>query len=194
VLASDPNNSKARFNRGASRIWTADVAGALDDYRALAMSEPDNLEARRMRALLELAGGDRAAAATEANYLVQKNPSALTWLLAGEAALYNGRADDAKTFYQKAAAADPQLSASLYAQGNSLQGARVYSLAYLNFLSALWLKPEGYGSYYAMGTCAMQMGWKDQAIDAYQNYLKYDSTSTFAQSARQQIQTLRQAK
>jgi len=191
ILAANPNNSKARFDRGAARIWTADKAGALNDFRELARSEPGNYEARRLRALLELAYGDRAVASKEAGELVRKNPTVNTFLLAAEAAVFDGHTAEAMAYYRQASAAEPRISESCFNQGTQLLNAREPALAYINFSSALYLNPAGYGSYFWLGLSAEQLGWKAQAIDAFQNYLRYDSVSQYAQSARRELQKLK---
>jgi hypothetical protein len=190
VLAANPKHAKALFNRGAARLWTSNLAGALEDYRELIKAEPANVEARRIRAGLELVGGDRALASKEARELAQGNRSTLTLLLAGQAALYSNQPTEAQEYFKQAMATDPRIADTVYQQGVQFHNASVWPLAYLSYSSAIWLNPNNYYSYYGMGYSSLQMGWNDRAADAFQRYLQYDSNSSHAQSARQELQKL----
>lgn len=191
VLATDPKNAEARFKRGAARLWTTDVTGALTDYRELVYLQPANVEARRVRAGLELVAGDQNLATKEALELAKAHRSALTLLLAGQTALYGNRSTEARSYFQQAAAMDPRLGESVYQQGTQFYNARVWQLAYLSYYSAVWLNPNNYAAYYGMGSSSVQLGWNDRAVDAFQRYLQNDPASSYAQSARQEIQRLK---
>jgi thioredoxin-like negative regulator of GroEL len=191
ILAADPSNAKARFNRGSIKLWSPDSPAALEDFRELVKTDPTNLEARRIRALLEIVHGDRALAEKEASALLEKNKSSANLLLAGQAALYNNRVTDAQSFFQQANAADPRTSESIYTQAGQLLNARSYGLAYLSYSAALGLNPGGYTAYYGMGMAASQLGWKDQAIGALEQYLRHDGNSQYAVSAREELRKVR---
>lgn len=179
--------------RGYSKMWQGDVRSALAEFRAAAEANPNDLEARRMRGTMELLAGDPAKARLDAEALVLAQPNnAMYQMLRGQVALWQ---HDPATATQRFAVAwrlDPQLSQSLYQQGAQFLQSGSPAMAYLTYLTVTYMDPRSLGAYYGLGTAAARLGMRDAAINAFENYLRGDATSSFANTARQWLTTLRQ--
>lgn len=190
-----PGTPHPSFTAGSTRMWQGDLRGALADFKAAAEANPNDFEARRLHATMELLAGDPTKARDTADALLRAQPnSPAHQLLRGQAALWLNDTDTARKHLAEAARLDPRLSASLYQQGGQFLQARANSMAYLSYLSVLYLDPASGGAYYGLGVSAAQMGLRPQAISAFENYLKADPNSTYAQAARQWLTQLKSAK
>lgn len=187
-----PGTPHPSFTTGSTRMWQGDLRGALADFKAAAEANPNDFEARRLHATMELLAGDPTKARDTADALLRAQPnSPAHQLLRGQAALWLNDTDTARKHLAAAARLDPRLSASLYQQGGQFLQARANSMAYLSYLSVLYLDPASGGAYYGLGVSAAQMGLRPQAISAFENYLKADPNSAYAQAARQWLQQLK---
>jgi len=187
-----PGAPHPSFTTGSTRMWQGDLRGALADFKTAAEANPNDFEARRLHATMELLAGDPTKARDTADALLRlQSNSPAHQLLRGQAALWLNDTETARKHLAEAARLDPRLSASLYQQGGQFLQARANSMAYLSYLSVLYLDPKSGGAYYGLGVSAAQMGLRPQAISAFENYLKADPNSAYAQTARQWLQQLK---
>lgn len=195
VLAPDPRNKLALWGRGLSRVWIGDLKGSVTDHDALLALDPANAEIRRVRTVTALAAGlDIPGALRTATELLRAQPnSAQVLFLAGEAELASGNSAAAQQHFTRAAAADPQLINGVYQQAGQFLQAGVPQMAYLQFMAVVWASPNFAGGHYGAGMSAAKLGYKPQAIQSFEQYLRLDPSSTFATAARQELERLRRA-
>ena len=180
------------FQRAVERLWKNDLRGALDDLTVLSASDPNDIEARRIRILAELAAGSPVTARREADALLSMWPNDPQILLVhGQAALWNNNQESARRDFERVMNLKPGMAAEIYQQANQMLDAGVLKIAHIQYVTVLWLDPNSYGAHYGLGLAASRLGYRDQAIQAFENYLRSDSTSAFANNARQQLQQLR---
>ncbi len=195
VLAPDPRNKLALWGRGLSRVWIGDLKGSVADHDAFLTLDPANAEIRRIRTVTALAAGlDIPGALRTATELLRVQPnSAQVLFLAGEAELASGNSAAAQQHFTRAAAADPQLINGVYQQAGQFLQAGVPQMAYLQFMAVVWASPNFAGGHYGAGMSAAKLGYKPQAIQSLDYYLRLDPSSTFATAARQELERLRRA-
>ena len=69
--------------------------------------------------------------------------------------------------------------------------AGVLSVAYLQYLTLLWLDPRLTGANYGLGLTCARLGQRDQAIQAFERFVQAEPNSPYAENARQQLNQLR---
>jgi hypothetical protein len=184
-----PYHRDSIFERGQARLWLNDLHGALADWKTLAMRDPGDLEARRLRALMELLAGDRRAGLLEAialSKVVPNNPQMM--VLLGVANLYNG--NPAAGDFARAEQRVPALSQQYLSLANTSLQAGVPAVAYLEANTALGLDPKLSGAYFPLGMAAAQLGDRATAVQALAMYLRSAPTGDSAARARLELASL----
>ena len=133
--------------------------------------------------------GEAVAAYRKAIEANPQAPGALVNL--GTIAFRMRRLKEAEAYYQRAVAADPDYALAHFnlgnlhdEQGNSDDARRYYA-------TALRLNPRYADAYFNLALLCERNGDILQAIGYWQNYLKLDSTSTWAGAARKQLDKLK---
>jgi hypothetical protein len=177
------------------RLWKNDLKGALADSIVLAAATPNDLQARALRAGLELVAGDPRTGLTEADALVKASPNDVwMWVLHGQALIRNNDFAAAKQSLGRAWQLDRNLALNIYNQANQILSAGVPSMAHLHYTTALVADPNLTGAYYGLGFACAQLGWKDQAIQAFEHYLRSDPSSAYAQKVRDELGRLKRSR
>ena len=196
ALAQNATNQLALWSRGLARTWTGDLQGSVTDLDALLALDPSNLDVRRVRSLTALAGGIEVATvrATMTELLRAQPNHAQLLLVAGQAELASGDNAAAQRYFARATAADPQLIQGVYQQAGQFLQAGVPKMAYLQFMAVVWSSPNFAGGHYGAGMAASRLGYQAQATQAFEQYLRLDPSSSFAATARQELERLRRAR
>ena len=196
VLAQEPANRLALWQRGVARTWTGDLRGSLADLDALLALDSANQEIRRVRTVTALAlGHDLPGARAAAAELLRAQPNnAQVLLVAGQAELTAGNTTVAQQHFARATTADPQLVTGVYQQAGQFLQAGVPQMAYLQFIAVVWSSPNFAGGHYGAGMSAARLGFNPQAIQSLERFLLLDPNSSFATTARQEIERLRRAR
>lgn len=191
ALRQSPNNPRVLLMRGAARFYQNDLAGAKDDYARAAALDPNNAALRRYWAFLELCVGDAAIAAREADLAIALAPAdADAYLTRAQAAMAQGRPDDAQQWFRAALDKAPNRTQTLYDEAGVALGNKLWLPAALQFQTVLWLDPSARQAWYGRGAALAGAGQFKAAIAAFESYLEYDGTSTFAAQARSEIARL----
>ena len=99
----------------------------------------------------------------------------------------------AETLYQQAIAADPLYPLAHFNLGNLYDERGDGAKAREHYLTALKLNPKYADAYFNLALLAEQAGDNLKAVSYWNAYLKLDSTTSWAQVARQQLARLKQA-
>lgn len=193
VLAH-PDSRAAQFRRGTARLWLNDLAGAGKDFSALAESDGSDVDSRRSLAFVELATGEQKVARRQIESLAAAHPGdPKITLLQAQAALYDQDTEAARRLFAEARRLNPASPTHLLAEGVQFGKAGVMRLALLEFNSVLWLDPTEHQARYDIALAYEQLGQRDQAIRAFEDYLHYMQSGKWADIARQHLQYLKQA-
>ena len=191
MVADSPQERLPRFQRGTARIWLNDLKGAMSDFSTLVTNNPQDFESRRMRATLELLAGDRHFALQEAESLDRLAPETATiCVLHAQAAWFAGDTQTARREFAHAQRLNSAVADVLLNEAVQFDRAGVLKVAYLEYVSVAWLKPDYYRANYGIGNTAARLGMKKQAIDALEEFLRHETTGEYADSARRIINQL----
>jgi hypothetical protein len=187
-----PAEKQAIWQRASQRIWSNDLRGALADLKMIVLGTDSNdSEMRGDRTTLELLVGDPRVGLAEAEALLKVWPNAPNiWVLHGQALIWNRNPAGVESL-KRAMQLDPNVVNARYADAEKFLTARVPMIAYLHFTTVLNMNPNMAGAHYGLGIACSQLGYNAMAIREFELYLRYDSTSGYAQSARQELQRLR---
>jgi tetratricopeptide (TPR) repeat protein len=192
ALGQASGHYKSLLGRAQARLWLNDLAGARDDWAAALAIDSSDINVRRYRIFAELCVGNYAVARTEVEKLLLAGPDdPANLLLQGQAATYANDAETARRAFGRVLQIDPSRAKTLYEDGTQAMMRGVPMIGAVQFSTVLWLDPNLYQAWYGYGDAMARIGLKDQAINAYENYLKYDQTSEWAKTAREQIRRLR---
>jgi tetratricopeptide (TPR) repeat protein len=194
VLAQDSGHREARWRRALARTWTGDLAGSVADYDELLRQEPGQAELVRLRTLASIATGQdsQAARAAAAGLLRAQPDNAQVLFLAGQAEWLAGNGAGAQSYFARAAALDPNLLSGIYRQAGAFLEAGVPAMAFVQYSSLVWADPRMGGAYYGAGMAAARLGpaYRARAVQALEQYLRFDATSSFADAARRTLAEL----
>ena len=104
-----------------------------------------------------------------------------------------GKLAKAEGFYLRAIAADPQYAMAHFNLGNLYDEQRDVAKARDYYLASLKLNPQYADAYFNLALVSEQMGDNMKAVSYWSSYLKLDSSSAWAQTARRQLDRLKQA-
>jgi Tfp pilus assembly protein PilF len=192
ALDQAPGHYKTLVGRAQARLWLNDLAGARDDWAAALGLDSSDINVRRYRILMELCLGNYALARAEAEKLLQIGPDdPANLLLQGQSAIYANDTETVRKAFGRVLQIDPNRARTLYDEGTQAMTRGIPMMGALQFTTVLWMDPNLYQAWYGYGDAMARMGMKEQAINAYESYLKYDQTSEWARTAREQIGKLR---
>jgi lipoprotein NlpI len=194
VLAQQPQNKEAYWNRGISRTWTGNLKGSVADLDAVLRLDPGNAEVRRVRTLAAIACSHELASlrATAADLLRLHPNNASLLLLAGQVEWSLGNPTGAQQYFRQAQARDPQILNNVFQQAGSFLQAGVPQMAYVYYSTVVWADPSFAAGHYGLGMAAAELGagHKSVAIAALEQYLRTDATSAHAAAARAKLAEL----
>ena len=104
-----------------------------------------------------------------------------------------GKLPKAEGYYLRAAAADTQYAMAHFNLGNLYDEQGDSELAREHYLASLRLNPKYADAYFNLALVSEQMGDNMKAVSYWNSYLKLDPNSTWAQTARRQLERLKQA-
>lgn len=193
ILATHPRDAHALMMRGASKFFMNDLAGAMADYKASAQADPASPAPKKYWAFLELVQGDPKVALDLSNSALMQNSKDANALLTGaEAALALQKPQEAHAYLDRVRQLDPNRSSSLYNEASNALNRGMLKVALQQYRGVLLLDPRLYQAWYGQAEALARLGENKSAINAYQEYLKRDDKSQFAQHARDQINRLKQ--
>ena len=141
---------------------------------------------------LEEAGAPVQQAVAAYRKAIELNPNASGALVnLGTIAFRMRKLRDAEGFYQRAAGSDPQYAlaqfnlGNLYDEQGRIEEARTY------YLAAIRLNPRYADAHFNLALLCERNNEVLRAIGYWQAYLKLDSTSSWAQAARKQLDRLK---
>lgn len=134
---------------------------------------------------------DAIAAYTKA---IESNPNASGALVnLGTIAFRQRNLRDALAWYQRAVAADPEYPLAHFNLGNLYDEQGDGNAARQHYLDAIRLNPRYADAYFNLALLCERSGDLLQAIGYWQTYLKLDSTSAWAATARKQLERLKKS-
>jgi tetratricopeptide (TPR) repeat protein len=195
VLAQQPQNKEAYWNRGVSRTWTGNLKGSVADLDAVLRFDPGNAEVRRVRTLAAIAcSHDLASLRATAADLLRLHPNnASLLLLAGQVEWSLGNTAGAQQYFRQAQTRDPQILNNVFQQAGSFLQAGVPQMAFVFYSTVVWADPAFAAGHYGLGMAAAELGaaHRSVAIAALEQYLRTDATSAYAAAARAKLAELR---
>lgn len=134
---------------------------------------------------------DAAAAYRRAIALNPKAAGALVNL--GTIAFRRRKMKEAAEYYARAVEADPEYPLARFNLGNLEEEQNNFEAARGHYLEAVRLNPRYADAYFNLALLCERTGDLLQAVGHWQNYLKLDSGSTWAATARRQLSQLKRS-
>jgi tetratricopeptide (TPR) repeat protein len=123
---------------------------------------------------------------------IESNPNASGALVnLGTISFRMGRLKEAADFYARAAIADPQYPLAHFNLGNLNDEQGNFEVARKHYLEAIRLNPRYADAYFNLALLCERNNEMLQAIGYWHSYLKLDSTSSWANAARKQLDRLK---
>lgn len=133
---------------------------------------------------------DAAAAYRKA---IELNPNAAGALVnLGTIAFRKKKLKDAAAYYARAVAADPDYPLARFNLGNLEEEQGHVETARRHYLDAIRLNPRYADAYFNLALLCERSGDLLQAVGYWQTYLKLDAASSWASTARRQLENLKQ--
>jgi tetratricopeptide (TPR) repeat protein len=142
---------------------------------------------------LEETGAPVEQAIEAYNKAVELNPDAAGALVnLGTIYFRMGKLAKAEAFYRQAIQADSQYALAQFNLGNLYDEQGDAARAREYYLAALKLNPKYADAYFNLALVCEQVGDNLKAVSYWSSYLKLDAASTWAQTARRQLERLKQ--
>lgn len=188
-----PGSRMDQLTMIVAAVWSNHVGFAAQQLKQMMTAYPGDAEIARYWILIQLAaGGDNAGAKAVADRLLVTHPADAQILMAhGQAALFNKDQAGAIRSIHAAHAMAPFLINGIYDEANRLRAQGVHSVAYIQYISLTWLNPPSSGAFYGLGCSASAIGRREEAIEAFERFLKMEPRSTFAADVQQRLAQLR---
>jgi tetratricopeptide (TPR) repeat protein len=123
---------------------------------------------------------------------IESNPNASGALVnLGTIAFRRRNMKEAADYYTRATQADPQYPLARFNLGNLFDEQGNFEAARTHYLEAIRLNPRYADAYFNLALLCERNNDLLQAIGYWQNYLKLDSTSNWASTARRQLSRLK---
>jgi predicted Zn-dependent protease len=123
---------------------------------------------------------------------IESNPHASGALVnLGTIAFRMRKMKEAADYYHRAMEADPQYPLAHFNLGNLYEEQGIFEDARRHYLEAIRLSPRYADAYFNLALVCERNNEVLQAIGYWQTYLKLDSTSSWASSARKQLERLK---
>jgi tetratricopeptide (TPR) repeat protein len=143
---------------------------------------------------LEESGAPVQEAVAAYQKAIESNPNASGALVnLGTIAFRQHNLKDALAWYQRAAAADPDYPLAHFNLGNLFDEQGDSAAARAHYLVAIRLNPRYADAHFNLALLCERNGDLLQAIAYWQTYLKLDSTSAWAVTARKQLERLKRS-
>jgi predicted Zn-dependent protease len=143
---------------------------------------------------LEETGAPVQEAITAYQKAIEFNPNASGALVnLGTIAFRQRNFKDALAWYQRAAAADPDYPLAHFNLGNLYDEQGDVEAARAHYLDAIRLNPRYADAHFNLALLCERNGDLLQAIGYWQTYLKLDTTSSWAATARKQLERLKKS-
>jgi len=143
---------------------------------------------------LEETGAPVEEAAAAYRKAIESNPSASGALVnLGTIAFKMRRMKEAEDFYERAMQADPAYPLAHFNLGNLHDEQSNFEVARKHYLEAIRLNPRYADAYFNLALLCERNNELLQAIGYWNTYLKLDSSSTWAGTARKQLERLKRA-
>lgn len=185
-----PNLNRANQIARAQQRLRTDPAGALEEYRALAAADANDVATRHARNRLEIVFGNPATASQDEFLLTGWNPKdAQAWLIFAQAQNWQGD-PQAEQSFARAAQLDPGLATRVFNEGKALYESGSYPLANLNFVSVAWLDRGNVETYFYMARARQGMNLTQFAAQSFQDFLTKAPNHPWAPTARQELAKL----
>ena len=144
--------------------------------------------------MLEETGAPEDRALEAYTKAVELNPEAAGALVnLGTLYFRMGKLPKAETYYLQAIAADPHYAMAHFNLGNLYDEQGDPARAREHYLTSLKLNPQYADAYFNLALVSEQIGDNMKAVSYWNSYLKLDASSTWAQTARRQLERLKQA-
>jgi tetratricopeptide (TPR) repeat protein len=141
---------------------------------------------------LEETGAPVEEAAAAYRKAIEANPNASGALVnLGTIAFRMRRMNEAAQYYTRAAMADPQYPLAQFNLANLYDEQGEFELARRHYLEAIRLSPRYADAFFNLALLCERNNDVLQAIGYWQTYLKLDSTSSWANAARKQLDRLK---
>lgn len=167
---------------------------ALEAYQEALNLDPNLTEARFEVAKIQLAKGKYKKAEKELRLLLNRDPSnARIAELLGDALRDMDKASDALKAYQKALDAHEKPSARLLLKVAKLQSQNLGQIgpAVRTLKLVVVADPKSHEAYYMLGYALKDMGRPEEAIDAFERYLKCAPADEIANEVKTDLEDLR---
>jgi tetratricopeptide (TPR) repeat protein len=141
---------------------------------------------------LEETGAPVEDAAAAYRKAIELNPHASGALVnLGTIAFRRKKLKDAASLYERAMAADPEYPLAHFNLGNLEEEQGDFEAARKHYLDAIRLNPRYADAYFNLALLCERNGDLLQAVGYWRSYLKLDSTSSWASTARRQMEGLK---
>lgn len=183
VLAINPSDTIAQYNKGVALQSLGDMTGAADAFLKTLQFQPENVQALVNLSLVSRTLGEYEEAILYANKSIRidsSNPGAYNSL--GLALKDAGRLDQAVEAFLTAIKLSPKMFQAHYNLGlvHFLAGENTRSIKCLH--KAIKIKPDYFEAYNDLGNAFKCEGELDKALAAYNKALTINATSASAQN------------
>ncbi len=142
---------------------------------------------------LEETGAPASAVLEAYTKAVELNPEAAGALVnLGTIYFRTGKLAKAEKLYKRAITADASYALAHFNLGNLYDESADHSQAREHYLAAIKLNPRYADAWYNLALLSEQIGDNLKAVSYWNTYLKLDATSSWAQTARRQLERLKE--
>lgn len=189
ALEFDPSNAAARIGRASALVVVARYSDAVSEYRRIVQAGETAHRYALVDALI-LAG--KTDEADEELKKIESDPARTAYApaLRGQLRVKKGDRDAAARSFAEAVRADPRMGEQYYLVAHRMNEQRNYERALHLLECAELMNPSAAGIFYARGAALAGLGRKPEAVASFRRYLEFDSTSAWADAARQAIAQL----
>lgn len=192
ALKKSPRDEDALVTRGHAYLNSNRLKESLMDFRSLSTAHPGVPAYRAVQAVGELLAGDKRVARVIAEELIKSDPQVADYhLLHGEAAMLMGQNATASESFKTAVRLNPQLPAEVRSKGDNYLNKGVPEAASLMYSTALFMDVSDVSPFIGLGAAREKLGDKEQAMRAYERYLRFDPNGQHASKARQELARLK---
>lgn len=177
ILAQEPGNLGARYNRGLACLQRGDLAGGIAALETLLDMAPDHAEARFNLGRAYVEQGRAEAALAQFECVVALAPAVAEGpFYLGLALVQLGRHAEAVPRFEQAIALNPGLAEAHLNLGSALNEAKRYEDAMPRFERALALRPGLAEAHNGLGNVLLGLGRADEAAGHFQQAIALRAT------------------
>ena len=173
ILADDPDNERARNNKGTVMLKAENAPAALECFnRALAL-RPNYVNAWVGKGASERKLGEHTAALESFDRALELEPHNISALFAkGSVLLDMNHAEEALTYFDMAVELKPEYAEAWFERGNALYNMSEMEDAVESYERALDLDSDDVDAWFQKGNALYRIDRFTQAIKSYDNALK----------------------